>query len=258
MYNAFFTGDHEDLHGSRYLNAAANGDLDYVKKYLENHSAPDLERGGRGSTALSLSTWNQHHEVIKLLLSKGANPNEEAGGFTPISISIFLGDTISFDMLVKQANLNEKSGYGWTLLQQACGLPNPKSESVSHIALILLNAGLDPNLEYPDGDTPLIKLIERDRYEAVSIILAHGADPTKANQKGATPIEVAENKIIEHKTYLQNAETGIAEFDAGKKGFSSRESLVEFKNEQLVCVQRLQKIITSLSNMKIYNSQKSN
>ena len=49
---------------------------------------------------------------------------------------------------------------------------------------VLLKLGLDADCENAYGDSPLLVACANNRADAVSLLLTHGADPTKANHKG--------------------------------------------------------------------------
>jgi ankyrin repeat protein len=61
----------------------------------------------------------------------------------------------------------------------------------TRVCAILLGAGADPNVHDPDGDTALIRAIERAYFEVASTLIAHNADVNLADDRGFTPFVVA-------------------------------------------------------------------
>jgi ankyrin repeat protein len=56
--------------------------------------------------------------------------------------------------------------------------------------------GVDKNAVNNDGNTPLLLAVERDRVDAVRILLEYDADRTVKNAMGDTPLDIAKrNKM---------------------------------------------------------------
>ena len=66
------------------MRAVENNDIKKVKKYLEIEGVDleimteDSEYPEYGHTALSIATYNNNYEIVKLLIEKGANKNHKA------------------------------------------------------------------------------------------------------------------------------------------------------------------------------------
>src|SRR5262245_13092283 len=52
----------------------------------------------------------------------------------------------------------------------------------------------DPNLANGDGETALMHAVERGDRDAVTALLAHGADPTIRSHAGASAISIAQQR----------------------------------------------------------------
>ena len=246
FWNTLYKGDHEDYYKSDFLVAAADGDIEYIKAHLAEHPNPDDVRGEWGSTALSLATWKSHHEIIRLLLDAGSNPDESVHGGSPLCIAITLGDTTGFDLLIKRSNLKLRSKEGFSPLQSACRYLNPSDEAVNHMVMALLQAGLDPNIPGPDGSLPLIWLTKNQREKAIVALLKYGADPRKTDSTGSSAISEAEKQLMAAKQTLAHSEKLLAELDAGNKSIWNRDTLLGYISSEQVKIDRSIRILFSL------------
>lgn len=55
----------------------------------------------------------------------------------------------------------------------------------------LIDKGADVNMQASDGTTALITAIMQGNYQVVEYLLEHGADPNLANNRGWTPLKIA-------------------------------------------------------------------
>lgn len=62
-----------ETHQNEFLSAAENGDIDKVRSLLENDSTLISSTDQDGYTALHRACYNNHTEVVDLLLSHGAD-----------------------------------------------------------------------------------------------------------------------------------------------------------------------------------------
>jgi len=70
------------------FDAAETGDVDYTHRYLSAGNSPDAINF-RGFSALQIAIEHSHPEIVRLLLTAGANPNLiDRFGTTPISRAI--------------------------------------------------------------------------------------------------------------------------------------------------------------------------
>src|SRR5437667_8668466 len=77
-----------------------------------------LQKNETGYTALTGAVSQNHNEVAKLLLKKGANVNHQyEGGFTPLMHAAFAGNVELVNLLLeKGADPNARNGEGKTPL----------------------------------------------------------------------------------------------------------------------------------------------
>jgi ankyrin repeat protein len=141
--------------GQRLWFAAAGGDVATVEAELSAADAPDerVDAGLDGWTPLLCAVDHQQAQAAQVLLDAGADPDLAIGGRTSaLAMAAEDGDLDLIDTL--------------------------------------LDAGADPNNDL-GGTTPLVRAAEGEQPEAIGALLAAGADPAVANERGATPLLIA-------------------------------------------------------------------
>ncbi len=88
-----------------------------------------------------------------------------------------LGESQSLQLMINQQN---QSGQSAIHMAQS-----------PHMLQFLLDQGADPSMANHFGDTVLLHMVQRNRYEMVKILLQYGADPRQANSFGESPISEA-------------------------------------------------------------------
>jgi ankyrin repeat protein len=110
-------------HGSIY-GAARGGDLEAVKKFLDEGADINQRGHGGGGTPLHCaSSWSNKKEVVELLIAKGADVNakDDQGYYleTPLHKAAFWGNTEIIEFLIaKGADVNAKSSSNSTPLDK--------------------------------------------------------------------------------------------------------------------------------------------
>jgi ankyrin repeat protein len=163
-----------------------------------------------------------HLEFIKLLLTRGADPNARAGGntetrtiftmqwfmeagATPFIRAAQSGDTALMKLLLSHgADPKLKTNLGDTALSAAGGIgwvegvtyEWSKEENVEAIRM-LLDLGLDPNTANGEGRTALMGAALKGRVEAIRLLVSRGAD---LNQKdiGSRDTTNADSQLAGH------------------------------------------------------------
>lgn len=202
--------------------AASRGDYASARRLLSESEVNARDR--LGNTALIYAASGGHAEVVRLLLSAGADAHarNDAGanalerasrverrdahelllthtrGLSAAEVLTVLDarlleacwrdETSSVvELLARGASVEARAhGSRWTPLISACA-----SGSVA-TARVLLEAGADPSASAADGRTPLHFSAQLGEVEMIRMLLAHGADPTRPDQHGETPLEAAE------------------------------------------------------------------
>ncbi|XP_046795810.1 poly [ADP-ribose] polymerase tankyrase-1 isoform X2 [Gallus gallus] len=228
-----------EFKGHSLLQAAREADLAKVKKTLAleiiNFKQPQSHE-----TALHCAVAAVHpkrKQVTELLLRKGANVNEKNKDFmTPLHVAAEKAHNDVMEVLHKHgAKMNALDTLGQTALHRAA--------LAGHLQTcrLLLNYGSDPSIISLQGftaaqigneavqqilseSTPVrtsdvdYRLLEASKAGDLETV-KHGADPTKKNRDGNTPLDL----VKEGDTDIQDLLRGDAALlDAAKKGCLAR------------------------------------
>lgn len=113
-------------------------------------NAPNI-RDGKGNTLLMLASYNGQHEMTRVLLEHGGDPQiANDMGQIPLAGAAFKGDTA--------------------------------------MARLLLEHGADVNAQMADGKTPLMFAAMFNRVEIIDLLLEHGADAFAQTSDGLTAL----------------------------------------------------------------------
>ncbi|KAL2109050.1 hypothetical protein VUR80DRAFT_3025 [Thermomyces stellatus] len=149
-----------------------------ARALLEAGVDANLRKNGIFSP-LGTAIRNGRHELVKILLEGGADPNAQNPEY-PLAACVVRGRNEILPLLVKGgAKVSRVPG----ILETAAGAGNVLAMAW------LLQHGADPNERSAAGETPLTRSIRENLPEAVDILLSFGAD---ADLKGReSPVEVA-------------------------------------------------------------------
>ena len=158
---------------------------------------------GEGVTALWCAAAWAKLDLVKLLVSCGANVNHKSkGGSSPLfmacqyfnsnrSRQVFLGkpdapiqlDLVKF-LVASGADVNEFGRDSNTPLTAAClsGFKDPS------LVVYLLEKGADPNVKNAHGSTALHLAAEKGCLETVKELIKHGAQVEEVDAEGLTPL----------------------------------------------------------------------
>jgi ankyrin repeat protein len=136
--------------------AAALGEIDHLKKALNEDAAKINAVNNDGFQPLGLACIFRRAEAARLLVERGADVNTPSHN----------------DQCM--APLHSAAG-GRSL----------------EIARLLLEHGADVDAVQKGGYTPLHAAVQNEQLEMVELLLAHGADPDRANESGITPRDLA-------------------------------------------------------------------
>ncbi len=200
--------------------------LEKRKKIMElllSHGA-DINASNAGKTALSNAVERNEVEMVKLLLSKGANTDiiKEEDGYAPLHLATIAGST---DLIALLLGAGASIDY-FTKSVVITTLPKPASIPLRNgkvevdfpftrmrihstplalalkrrnipIARFLIERGANVNLPL-DSSTPLIFAVESGDLELVKLLLSKGARIDATHREfGFTAIQAAQ-KMIEH------------------------------------------------------------
>ena len=138
------------MSGSVLREAAAQGDVEYLKELLETGGNP-CSTDDNGLNALHFAVWNGHVEAVEFLIRSGANVDQQTkDGGTALHGASFLGRTKVVAALLKAgANVNIRNSNGITPLDE-CSEPwnGEISEKVD-----FLNQVIKVNVKAKDVET---------------------------------------------------------------------------------------------------------
>jgi ankyrin repeat protein len=140
------------------------------------HGSPIFESVIYGAAGIA-----RHPGLTKLLLERGADPNDEE---TPYHVPETDDNTV-MRILLESETLNQAS--------LACMLLRKADWHDEHGMQVLLAYGADPNLQRQFGFTSLHQSVRRDnRLSAIKLLLDNGADPTLASDRtGQSAAQIA-------------------------------------------------------------------
>ncbi|XP_055944061.1 uncharacterized protein LOC129975135 [Argiope bruennichi] len=205
-------------------NAVSNGRTDIVRSLLsmcENGSAVSNgtsisanqvinEICNPSGTLLHLATKLDHVDIVRTLLSSGANPNiENAQGETPFDLTQSEAMTAVYvDELLKCSAKSELDRIKLLILGGVDVNSQDSPESMNtalHWAVCfgkpeavqcLIDYKALPNVVNGQGVTPLHEAVQRKNIEIIKLLLAAGADPlfkaTKGKFMDKSPLDIAE------------------------------------------------------------------
>ncbi|KAG7222747.1 hypothetical protein INR49_026357, partial [Caranx melampygus] len=148
----------QDQDGNTALHVACqHGQTECVKEMTKDVSQSKLEpvletQNWRGLTCLHLAALNRQHQIMKLLMKKGANLNIQEGtsGKTALHLAVELHDITSVSLLISRgANVDAAMFNGCTPLHLAVGRQD------ADIANLLCQSGADTMLRNMEDETAL-------------------------------------------------------------------------------------------------------
>ena len=139
--------------------AAVWGHIDTLKTLVE--AGVDLTDPDTATVALAEAQHGNHTEAVTYLLSAGAAASLSDLSYSPLSAAV------------------------WKGLIDLASIPP------------LIEAGADPNMAGPFGETPLMFAAGLNHTEAIDMFLAAGADPTARDARGRTAmVWAAERQLV--------------------------------------------------------------
>ena len=134
------------------IDAATKGDLRAVSELLAKGAVVDLKEGKYGRTALMRAVGNNHLNIVKILIEKGADVNaRDHDGDTSLTIASSDGHVeVVKELLENGADVNARNSSGESSLWKACFSVN------TEVAEILLEKGADANAKDSKGQSSLM------------------------------------------------------------------------------------------------------
>ena len=158
--------------------AAAIGDTARVRAALEQHPEQLDTYSPEGFAPLALAAHFGHLEVMRLLLDRGADVNRVAThrlAVTPLHAALFGRQVEAARLLVERGAdvtlARGGSGWkraGWTPLHYAAGM------GFSTLVQPLLEGGADPSRADEEGKTPLDVAIDANHHDIANVLRSRG------------------------------------------------------------------------------------
>jgi ankyrin repeat protein len=157
------------------LDAGASPNTGWIEMIDHPNPRPLFEAVIYGAAAIA-----QHAELTRLLLERGADPNDEETAYHVVETR----DNTVLKILLESAKLNERSV--GTLLLRKCDWHDGEG-----LRLVLEHAR-NPDWMEIWGRTALHQAVLRDNsLEMIELLIDHGADPALPNREGRSAIMIA-------------------------------------------------------------------
>lgn len=183
---------------------AAHGNLEEVEKILLNEKVSINWKDTRyGMTPLICAASNGHIDVLKLLISAGADldlkDKVDDGGITAlIEATRFNRIEAVRELIEAGANINAKD------IGEETALYIASRDGHVEIVSALLAAGANVNAKYSEGWTALHNAARGGHNNVVHELLRYGADPKLKNNDSETAADVGRNDEV--KTTISKGE----------------------------------------------------
>ncbi len=164
----------------KLVREAAQGRLDYVQHYLEQYPE-QVDVMSAGKTCLQVSAHQGHMQLVKYLLSLGANVNvvDKEGDSTLHYAAFGNQPEIMRVLLMHGAEINVLNSSHCSALHISAHKKPPQC------VRILLEYGADVNIQDSYGDTALHDAIGKENVEVVDLLCsAPNLDLTVRNNRG--------------------------------------------------------------------------
>jgi ankyrin repeat protein len=157
------------------LDAGASPNTGWIEIIDHPNPRPVLESVIYGAAGVA-----QHAGLTRLLLERGADPNDEETAYHVIETN----DNTVLEILLESGKLNDQSLA--TALLRKCDW-----HDLDGLRLIL-ESSADPNRVTRWGATALHASVRRDnRLQMIELLLDYGADPALPNREGKSAIQIA-------------------------------------------------------------------
>jgi ankyrin repeat protein len=157
------------------LDAGASANTGWIEMIDHPNPRPILESAIYGAAGIA-----QHAELTRLLLERGADPNDEE---TPYHVIETFDNTV-LKILLESGKLNARSLS--TLLHRKCDWHDLEGLRT------VLDRGVDPNRIAGWGHAALHQSVRRDNsLKMIELLLDHGADAALPNREGKSAVAIA-------------------------------------------------------------------
>lgn len=171
--------------------AASVGEGKCLQVLLEAGADPSVcSKVGLPPLAMAIASGRKHN--VEVLLDHGADPNQVGyAGSAVLIVAAGTGEPEILKLLLERGGDPLKaSGMTGSALTVAAGMGSLRDEKCERLRVILEHIGPEGDVDVPGGGgmTALIHAAMMGNVAAVSLLLEHGADPSKVCLGGATAL----------------------------------------------------------------------
>ena len=189
--------------------AASRHEKEIVKALLSGGADPNVtydspERGYRKTPAINFPAANGDLNILSILLSAGADVNaRDATGVTPLMSAAFMGHEEIIKALIERGAKIEEKD-----ANGYTALMFAANSGQVGATKTLLRAGAQVNSRDGDGSTPIMFAAQHGYDLVVILLLSHGADPRVKGNHGLSAVGFAkQNNHTETLRVLENPNT---------------------------------------------------
>lgn len=175
--------------------AIQKNETDRIDHLLQTERVDIHETNNRNENALYFACRCHMLDLARTLLERGADMNlVPVHGYTAFSYAVQCDDLQWGNMRTIRLLVE----FGLDLKREAVKPPLKKCllffaaiKDRAETLDLFLQAGVDPNTEDEDGDTPLMLSVRHGHYESARLLLDAGADPLRTNSRGISAFALA-------------------------------------------------------------------
>lgn len=183
-----------------FLEACKSGDINKVKRYVDNGMDVNLKYGGLGKTVLQSACESGHKNIIELLLDRGANIEGISNNnkydsaqfpWSPLAISCqWKHEEVALLLLKRGADIESKDNNGLTPLFHAC------RKGLKKVVNALIKRGANVNAQDNYGFTPLhlttigMLYSGEDSQQIINVLKSNGANTSIKDKEGRTYLDL--------------------------------------------------------------------
>ena len=191
----------EQIHA--LLQAIKGGNITLTKDLLQRRPILVNTPNQHGITPLMVAIFDKQEDIVKLLVSKGANVNAEDG---VLSSAAYTGHVGIVEYLISQGgDVNGRNYWGGTPLFGAAEGGRLKA------AQILIAHGANVKARNEDGNTVLLTAVSDRQADIARFFIEKGVDVNQANNDGIVPLHRAANAYTARLLISKGAKVNAAD-----------------------------------------------
>jgi cytohesin len=177
-----------DDKGYSSLEYASNKGHLKVVEYLNEKGAKVKYADSKKATALHHAAYMGHYDIVKRLVKKGADVDAQTDkGYTPVERAAYRGHVNVVTYLYEhKADVYKATKSGDTPLHMAAF-----SGSLDVVEYLSKIEDFNPNVKEKRGYTPMHYAAYKNHFEVVKFLATHGGDVTAASKDGVTVLSLA-------------------------------------------------------------------